>query len=132
MDASATTAVVPSRKLLWTGRIISAIVVLFLILGSTFGIIMHEKMAPEFAKMGYPMSLQIKISVLCILCALIYAIPRTAVLGAILLTGYLGGATATHVRLSQPFFFPVLAGVLVWLGLFLRDARLRALLPWRS
>jgi hypothetical protein len=61
----------------------------------------------------------------------LYALPRTSILGAILLTGYLGGATATHVRVGQPFVFPIVFGVLVWLGLWLRDARLRALIPAR-
>jgi Mn2+/Fe2+ NRAMP family transporter len=73
------------------------------------------------------------IGILEIACTVIYVIPRTSVLGAILLTGYLGGATATHVRIGDPSFFgPVIFGVLVWLGLWLRDARLRALLPLRS
>jgi hypothetical protein len=61
----------------------------------------------------------------------VYAIPGTSVLGAILLTGYLGGATATHVRIGEPFYFPVIVGVLVWVGLYLREDRLRALVPWR-
>jgi hypothetical protein len=65
-------------------------------------------------------------------CTIIYVIPRTAVLGAILLTGYLGGATATHVRLGEPFFVPIVLGVLVWGGLYLRDDRVRSLVPWRS
>ena len=62
---------------------------------------------------------------------MIYTIPQTSVLGAILLTGYLGGATATHVRVGQPFWFPIMMGVLVWAGLFLREERLRALIPLR-
>jgi hypothetical protein len=64
-------------------------------------------------------------------CVLLYLIPQTAVLGAILLTGYLGGATATHVRVDEAYFMPVVVGILVWLGLYLRDPRLRALVPWR-
>jgi hypothetical protein len=132
MDAGIKTAVPPSRKLLWTGRIISGLVVLFLISGSLFGIIKSAQMAPEYARMGYPAALAVKIPIVLIICAVIYAIPRTAVLGAILLTGYLGGATATHVRIGEPFYIPVLVGVLVWLGLFLREERLRVLLPWRS
>jgi hypothetical protein len=67
-----------------------------------------------------------------IACTVVYAIPQTAVLGAILLTGYLGGAIATHVRLEEGFLPPVILGVLVWLGIYLRDARLRALLPFRN
>jgi xanthine/uracil permease len=61
----------------------------------------------------------------------VYAIPRISVLGAVLLTGFLGGATATHVRIGDPFFPPVVVGALIWLGLFLRDERLRAFIPWR-
>jgi DoxX-like protein len=120
-----------SSKMVWTGRIVSGIVALFLIAGSTWGIIKRAEMAPEMARMGYPEGIGVKISITCILCALIYAFPRTAVLGAILLTGYLGGATATHVRIGEPFFIPVLVAVLAWGGIFLRDARLRALIPFR-
>jgi hypothetical protein len=130
MDATVKTGA--SGKLVWTGRIISGVVVLFLIGGSLFGIIKAAELAPEFAHTGYPMSLQIKIPIVCILCAIIYAIPQTAVLGAILLAAYLGGATATHVRIGEPFFFPILVAVLAWLGLFLRDERLRELVPWRK
>ena len=64
-------------------------------------------------------------------CVLLYVIPQTAVLGAILLTGYLGGAVATHVRAGEPFWFPIIFGILIWLGLVLRDARIRALVPLR-
>jgi hypothetical protein len=67
-----------------------------------------------------------------LICTVVYAIPITSVLGAILLTGYLGGATATHVRIGQPFWFPVIVGVLLWAALFLREERLRALIPLRK
>jgi hypothetical protein len=130
MDAG-TAATRPSGKMVWTGRIVSAIVVLFLIAGSTFGIIKQAEMAPEMARMGFPPGMGIKISITCILCALIYAFPRTAVLGAILLTGYFGGATLTHLRIGEPFFIPILVGVVAWGGIFLRDERLRALIPLR-
>lgn len=130
MEASTATAL-PSSKLVWAGRIVSGIVVLFLVGGSSWGIIKHAEMAPEIARMGYPEGIGIKISITCIICALIYAFPRTSILGAILLTGYLGGATATHVRIGEPFFFPILVAVLAWGGIFLRDERLRALIPLR-
>jgi hypothetical protein len=74
----------------------------------------------------------LRITILEVACALLYAIPQTSVFGAILLTAYLGGATATHVRVGEPFFLPVIVGILVWLGLFLREGRLRALVPLRS
>jgi DoxX-like family len=120
-----------ASKSVWAGRVISGIVVIFLIAGSTFGLIKHAEMAPEMARMGFAASLGIKISITCIICTLIYAFPRTAVLGAILLTGYFGGATLTHIRIGEPFFFPILVAVLTWGGLFLRDERLRALIPLR-
>lgn len=77
------------------------------------------------------MSLALALGILEIVCTVTYAVPRTAMLGAILLTGYLGGATATHVRIGDSFISPVILGVLVWGGLFLRDPRLRALIPLR-
>lgn len=132
MDSGVKTAGATSGKLVWTGRIISGLVVLFLVFGSLVGIIKHAEMAPQMARMGYPESLALKIPILCIVCALIYAIPRTAIFGAVLLTAYLGGATATHVRIGEPFYFPVAMGVLVWLGIYLREERLRALVPWRN
>jgi hypothetical protein len=85
-----------------------------------------------FAHLGWPENLAVGLGILEIACTVIYVIPRTAVLGAILLTGYLGGAIATHVRIGDPFYVPIILGVLVWGGLYLRDARLRALLPLRS
>ena len=85
--------------------------------------------AKGFAHLGWPLNLATGRGVLEIICTVIYLIPRTAVLGAILLTGYLGGATATHVRVGDPYFATVVLGVLVWGGLYLRDLRLRALIP---
>jgi DoxX-like family len=125
------TAVAPSNKLLWTGRIVSGLIVLFLLFGNIYGIINAAKLAPQSAKYGYPEGAMLKIQITCIICALIYAFPRTAILGAILLTGYLGGATATHVRVGEPFFIPILVAVLAWGGIFLRDEKLRALIPLR-
>src|SRR5205085_1189623 len=88
--------------------------------------------AEGFVHLGYHEGLALGIGVLELVCTAVYMIPGTAVLGAVLLTGYLGGATATHVRVGEPFYAPVLLGVLLWFGLFLRDARLRALLPLRG
>ena len=86
--------------------------------------------------LGWPVSLAIPLGILLLSCLALYAIPRTAVLGAILLTGYLGGAVATHVRVADPLFshvlFPVYVGAMLWGGLYLRDARLRALIPFRG
>jgi hypothetical protein len=102
------------------------------------GVVKLAKPAPvvtAMAQLGYPAISAVGLGILLLACTVLYAIPRTAVLGAILLTGYLGGATAAHVRVAaDPFsvVFPALVGVLVWGGLFLRDARLRELLPLRS
>ena len=135
--ASPTSAhAVPSKKGVWTGRVLSGLVVLFLI---PDGIIKFIKPAPvvdAFAHLGLPLSLANTIGILLLVCTAIYAFPRTAVLGAILLTGYLGGAVATHLRAGDPLFshvlFPTYLGVMLWLGLYLRDERLRALVPLRG
>lgn len=123
-----------SKKRLWTGRILSALPALFLL---TSGIHLALFPTPDilegFAKFGYPASLIAPLGVVEFLCVVLYAIPRTSILGAILLTGFLGGATATHVRLGDPVFIvPVLLAVLFWLGLYLREPRLAALVPLRS
>jgi hypothetical protein len=93
------------------------------------------EVAKEMARLGYPESLALGLAIVELGCTLVYLIPRTAVLGAILLTGYLGGAVATHVRVGDPpgaFLQPAILGVLLWGGLFLRDPRLRALIPLRG
>src|SRR3979409_124704 len=125
-----------SRKRVWIGRVLSGIVVLFLI---PDGIIKFIKPAPvvdTFAHLGWPLTLAIPLGIVLLACTFLYAIPVTSVLGAILLTGYLGGAVATHLRVGDPLFshilFPTYLGVLLWLGLYLRDDRLRALIPLRS
>lgn len=84
------------------------------------------------ARLGYPDSLTLGIGIVLLVCTVVYVIPRTSILGAILLTGYLGGATATHVRVGEPFYFPIVFGALIWAGLSLRNARLRALIPLQS
>jgi len=131
MQPGAQTAPV-SKKTLWAGRIISALPVLMLLFSGVMKLAKPTPVVQEFARLGYPGSVVLGIGILEIVCTVVYLIPRTSVLGAILLTGYLGGATATHVRIGDPFIFPVVFGVLVWLGLFLRDDRLRALIPWRK
>lgn len=120
-----------SRKMLWAGRTLSALVVAMLLFSAVMKLTKPVAVVEEFARLGYDPDVALGIGLLEIACTLVYAVPRTAVLGAILLTGYLGGATATHVRIADPYFGPVIGGVLVWLGLFLRDHRLRALLPLR-
>jgi len=130
---SATQTVSVSKKRMWAGRIICALVVLFLLFDSGLKVM---KLAPAIeatARLGYPTRLVFAIGISELIRVVLFVIPRTSILGAILLTGYLGGATATQVRVEDPwFFFPVVIGGLVWGGLFLRDERLRALVPLRT
>jgi hypothetical protein len=122
-----------SKTSLWAGRIISALVVLFMLFGAVLKFIKAAPVMQGFASFGYPEGLVLTLGTVEIACTVVYAIPRTSILGAILLTGYLGGATAANVRVGDPtFFMPVIFGVLVWAGLFLREDRLRALIPLRS
>ena len=132
---SATQPAPTSKIMLWVGRVISALVVLMLLFSGTMKLFKLFDVPKEFARLGYPEGAYFWIGILEITCAVIYAIPRTSILGAILLTGYLGGAVATHVRIDDPFsklIGPFIPAVLAWLGIFLRDNRLRALLPLRS
>jgi hypothetical protein len=121
-----------SKKMLWAGRILSALPVLLIVFTGVFSLLKPAAAAQGFVHYGYPDGAMLRITIVEIACAIVYVIPRTSVLGAILLTGYLGGATATHVRVGEPFVLPIVAGVLVWAGLFLRDERVRALIPLRS
>ena len=132
---SAAQAAPASKKMLWAGRIISTLVVLFLVFDS---VIKFTKPAPVVeapAHLGLPVSLSVSLGILLLTCTVLYAIPRTSILGAILLTGYLGGAVVTHLRVGDPLFshvlFPTYLGLLLWLGLYLREDRLRALVPLR-
>jgi hypothetical protein len=124
-----------SKARLWAGRTISALVVLFLTFDGATKVMKVEAVLKASAELGVPESVVPGIGITLLACTVVYVIPQTAVLGAILLTGYLGGATATHVRVGGPVFpivFAIGFGVLVWLGLFLRDDRLRALIPLRT
>lgn len=121
-----------SPAALWTGRILSALVGLFLLFDGVMKLVKPEPVVTATVELGYPESVITGIGIALLASAILYLIPRTAVLGAILLTGYLGGAVATHVRVEQGAFailFPVFFGVLLWGGLYLREPRLRALIP---
>jgi len=118
--------------LVWTGRVISALPVLGLFASAFFKFVPPPGMEENLKDLGWPMKYMLVLGITEVLCAIIYAVPQTSVLGAILVTGYLGGAIATHARIGEQFIPPLALGVLVWLGLFLRDARLRALLPLRQ
>ena len=112
------------------GWVISILPVLLLTMSATFKFLQPgEEFKKGLEEMGWTAETMFKLGFVEIGCVIIYLIPRTAVIGAILLTGYLGGAVATHVRVGDQFIAPLLAGILVWLGLWLRDPRLKALLP---
>jgi len=119
-------------KTIWAGRILTALSALFLLFDAAGHWFVPAAVVEAFHRLGYPLSLSRALAVIEIVCLVVYVIPRTAVLGAILLTGYLGGAVATHLRVHDPLFdtlFPIIFGVLVWAGLYFRDHRLRALIP---
>jgi len=118
----------PSRKRLWVGRIMSWLPMALLLTSSVMSIMMPPAVREGMAHLGYREDVAPAIGILAIACAITYLIPRTSLLGAVLLTGYLGGAVASHVRIGEAFFAPVVFGMLVWGGLFLRDDRLRLLL----
>ena len=129
-------AVSVSKTRLWAGRIMTALPVLFLLFDSVIKLMQITPVIESFNQLGYPVSLALGIGIIELVCLAFYVIPRTSILGAILLTGYLGGAVATHVRIGSPLvsrmLFPVYTGALIWGGLFLREDRLRALVPVRS
>ncbi len=125
-----------SKSRLWTGRIFSGLIAAFLIMDGVMRVMMLPVVVEGSKKAGFPEGSMFWIGWVLLVCTLLYVIPRTSVLGAILLTGYLGGAVATHVRIGDPLFshtlFPVYFGILAWGGLYLRDRRLPALIPLKS
>lgn len=134
---SPTTQTAPvSKKRLWAGRILSGLPMLFLLFDGVVKLFKPAPVVEGMARLGYPLSLSVTIGIVLLVCVFTYAIPQTSVLGAILLTGYLGGAVATHVRVGDPLFshvlFPTYVAILLWTGLFLREDRMRVLLPVRS
>ncbi len=124
-----------SKPALWTGRILTGLVLLFLVMDISLKFMGVPQVAEAMTQLGWPVSSAVPLAVLLLVCGLLYAFPKTSVLGAVLLTGYLGGAVATHARIGDPLFshtlFGVYVGIALWLGLWLRDPALRALMPWR-
>lgn len=121
-----------SKKVLWVGYIMAAVPILLLLMSGVMKVMNPPFVAEGFVHLGYNERLTLAIGIIELLCVVLYVVPRTAVLGAILLTGYLGGATASHVRIGEPFHMAVLLGVVIWGSLYLRDGRLRALIPLRN
>ena len=135
MQSGTATAPVSKRRVR-AGEILSGIAVLFLLFDSIIKVMVIAPVAESFSQLGYPVSVARGIGLLQLICLAVYVVPRTSILGAILLTGYLGGAVATHVRVGSPLLthvlFPMYIAVLLWGGLYLRDERVRALIAPRS
>jgi hypothetical protein len=125
-----------SKKRLWAGRIMSGIVVLFLVFDATGKLMVVDPVVKGMAELGYPVPLAPVIGIILLICTALYVIPRTAPLGAMLLTGYLGGAVASQLRIGKPLLgytmFPIYVAVLAWGGLYLRDSRVRGLFAQRA
>jgi len=125
-----------SKKAVWTGRVLSGLAVLFLLFDAGVKVLQHPMAVQGTVELGYPQDVLVTLGIVQLVCLALYLIPRTAVLGAILWTGYLGGAVATHVRIGHQLFshvlFPVYVAALLWVGLWLRDERIRTVLPVRA
>ena len=123
----------PKRWMLWTGRVLSLWPVFVVVSSATWKLTRNPWYVAEFVRIGWPESALTGLALLQLACLLLYVIPPTAVLGAVLLTGYLGGAIATYVRMGEPYpvLVPLSTSVIAWVGIYLRDERLRALLPLR-
>ena len=126
----------PSNASLWAGRVMTGLAVAFLVFDALMKFTSASVVVDASNQLGIPLRLNPGIGIVLLVCVALYAFPRTSVLGAILLTGYLGGAVAMHARVGNPFFshllFPIYVGALVWGGLYLRDPPLRALIPLRA
>ena len=122
----------PSKAALWTGRVLSIIPILMLLMSAAMKFSGSQQALQGFEHLGWPRKFAITLGIIELSCTLLYAIPATSVLGAILLTGYLGGAVATHFRIGEmQAIGAIILGVVLWLGLFLREPRLRSLIPLR-
>jgi DoxX-like family len=121
-----------NKAMLWGGRVMSALPVLALVMSSAMKL-SHSAMVVEgWSKSGFPAGSLTPIGAFELTCAILYAVPQTTVFGAVLMTGYLGAACATHIQMGELFIAPLAVAILAWVGLFLREPRLRALVPLRK
>jgi hypothetical protein len=124
-----------SKGQLWTGRILSGLGVLFMLFDATIHVMKPAPVVASLAQLAFPLSAAVPLGIIELVSIALYVIPRTSVFGAILLTGYLGGATATQVRVGAPLFsttlFPIYIALFLWGGLYFRDDRVRSLIPLR-
>ena len=134
--ASIPVAINVSKSAVWTSRVLATLVTLFLLMDLTMKVLRVPVAVEGTVKLGYPAAVLVPLGLIQLVSLALYLIPRTSILGAIVWTGYLGGAVATHVRVGDPLFshslFPVYLGVAIWLSLWLREPRLRALVPFRG
>jgi len=124
--------VAATGKIVWVGRVISILVSLLFAMSALMKLRGGAEVMQGMAHLGLPESLIMPLAILEISCILIYLIPATSVLGAILLTGYIGGAICTHLRVGDPFYMQIAIGLFIWLGLYLREDRLKELIPLRK
>ncbi len=126
-------ATAPPKWMTWGGRVLTALPALLLVVSGAMKLSGTAQVVEGFTvKFGFPASVIVPIGFTELLCTVLYLVPRTAVFGAVLLTGYLGGAVVTHLRIGESFAPPLFVGVLIWGGLFLRDEGLRAIFPMRQ
>jgi hypothetical protein len=121
-----------SMKIKWTGRVISGLLALLFVWSASMKLMAHPSVFEGMSHLGLPASLIMPLGILELSCVVLYLIPWTAVVGAILLTGYVGGTIVTHLRIGEPVHMQILFGVLFWLGMWLREPRLRQILPLRG
>jgi hypothetical protein len=125
-----------SKASVWTGRVISTLVVLFLVFDGVTKVLKVAPVLEASARLGLPINITVDVGIVLLICTAVYVIPQTSILGAVLLTGYLGGAVAIQIRAGSPLFsealFPVYFAMFMWVGLFLRDERLRVLIATQS
>jgi hypothetical protein len=124
-----------SKPFLWIGRILSILGVLFMLFDTVGHLLKPAPVVQAFAQLGIPLHLAVTLGVIQLICIILYVVPHTALLGAVLVTGYLGGAISIHMRVGNPLFecvFPILIGILFWAGLLLREPYLRAVFPVKS
>ena len=133
---SSTDTAVPSKSRAWAGRILSILAILFLVFDGVMKLFQPTPVTEAMTRLGFPMYLSVPIGIILLICTALYAVPPTSVLGAVLLTGYLGGAVVSQMRISAPLFgttfFPIYFALLLWAGVYLQESRLRALLPVRT
>jgi len=122
----------PSGKIVWTGRVITALASLVFLMSASMKLRGGPELTQGMTHLGLPESMILALAIIELSCVVVYLIPQTSLLGAILLTGYMGGAICTHWRVGDPFVVQIVLGIVVWLGLYLREPRLKSLLPLRT